>query len=216
MVRYPLIGYSYNGTNPQAVATLISIDTQDDPIIFTLDRNGKTVYATTTPNELKIASSTNPSATSNKPVVGITLTSLGTIKTSLALAPIQGAEYTWEVIKETAIGLFNLFKGLLTFSADLSQVSGPIGIAGAVGQATSQGIAAILSIAALISINLALVNLIPIPALDGGRLLFVILEAIIGRPLDPKWTYRVNAVGFTLLIILMIVISGHDIYTLIK
>jgi regulator of sigma E protease len=61
-----------------------------------------------------------------------------------------------------------------------------------------------------------LVNLLPIPALDGGRLLFVIIEAITRKPLNPKIAERVNMVGFALLILLMIVISAHDIYTLIK
>ncbi len=119
-------------------------------------------------------------------------------------------------MKETAVALVQFFGSILVFKANLADVSGPIGIANAVGQASSNGIAALLSLIAVISVNLALVNVLPIPALDGGRLLFVIIEAIIRRPLNPKIVERVNMFFFGLLILLLIVISVHDVIVLIK
>ena len=64
---------------------------------------------------------------------------------------------------------------------------------------------------ALISINLALINIIPIPGLDGGRLLFIIIEGIVGRPLSQRVTDTLTIIGFSLLILLMIVVTWHDI-----
>ncbi len=113
------------------------------------------------------------------------------------------------------MGLGQFFWKAITLRADLSQVSGPVGIAGAVGTAYSEGFAQLLSIAAIISINLAIINLLPIPALDGGRLLFVIIESITRRPIKPSFAAAVNGVGFALLVLLMVVVTGHDILKLI-
>jgi regulator of sigma E protease len=201
---------NYNGNNPEGLATLISMDTAATPMQFLVNRNGKEMQIIATPKKQVISGQPDHVA------LGVSLAAIGTIKTPLIQAPVQGLTYTWNVIVETAQGLWNLLKGIFTFSADLSQVSGPVGIAGIVGQSVSQGLSAVLSLAALISINLALVNLIPIPALDGGRLLFVIIEAITRKPINPKVSNMVNSIGFGLLILLMVVITGHDIWNLIK
>jgi regulator of sigma E protease len=111
--------------------------------------------------------------------------------------------------------LAKFFASLATFTANLSEVSGPIGIAGAVGSAYSQGITSLLTITALISINLALINIIPIPALDGGRLLFVLIEAITRKPMNLRVAQVMNSVGFGLLILLMILVSAHDVFKLV-
>ena len=105
--------------------------------------------------------------------------------------------------------------GVFTLSADLSQVAGPIGIAGVVGGAAANGLGNLLSLMAIISINLALINLIPIPALDGGRLLFVLIEGIMRRPIKVQVARTVNSIGFAFLILLMVVVSAHDIYKIV-
>lgn len=144
--------------------------------------------------------------------IGVAVATAGTVAVPLWEAPWQGAQLTWGVTKETGVGLWHFFSGLATFSADLTQVSGPIGIAGAVGDAAHHGLASLMSLTAVISINLALINLIPIPALDGGRLLFVAIEAIIRKPLPAYATRAVNTVGFGMLILLMVVITAHDVF----
>ena len=82
------------------------------------------------------------------------------------------------------------------------------------GDAASRGIVALLSFTALISLNLAVLNLLPFPALDGGRILFVIIETIKGTPIKAKTAQVVNTIGFGFLILLMLVVTISDIVKL--
>ncbi len=107
------------------------------------------------------------------------------------------------------------FGQIFTGKAQFSDVAGPVGIAGLVGDATRLGLVYLISFTALISINLAVINLIPFPALDGGRVLFVIIEKIKGSAIKPQVANVINSVGFLLLILLMIVITYHDILRLV-
>jgi len=127
---------------------------------------------------------------------------------------IEGAKVTWKISYLTVGGIFNLIKDALLGKADLSQISGPVGIVGLVGDASRLGFAYLLTFTALISINLAVINLMPFPALDGGRLLFVLVEAITRRAINPKFAQITNAVGFALLIILMLIVTYRDILKL--
>jgi regulator of sigma E protease len=122
---------------------------------------------------------------------------------------------TWEVTKQTAVGLVHFFASVFTLSADLTQVSGPVGIAGAVGNASDSGISPLLTLTAIISVNLALINLLPIPALDGGRLLFVAIEAVTRRPMRPQVAGAINAIGFGFLILLMVAVTVSDIFKIV-
>ncbi len=122
---------------------------------------------------------------------------------------------TYLITKETVIGLGTFLWHIVTFHADFSQVSGVVGIASVFSQATIAGFAQVVFLVAIISVNLAVINIIPFPALDGGRLLFVAIEAIIRRPIPPKVVAWVNGIGFALLIILMIVVTVHDILRLV-
>jgi regulator of sigma E protease len=149
-----------------------------------------------------------------KPVLGIGMVEVGTLKLPFYLAPIAGMKASINMTKETFVGIFNLIKDGILGKADWSQVSGPVGIAGMIGNA--QNFSSLLVLIALISINLAVINLIPIPALDGGRILFVLIESIIRRPIKPSISRAVNATGFVLLMILMLVVTFKDILKLIK
>jgi regulator of sigma E protease len=147
--------------------------------------------------------------------LGVEVATIGIVPLSFGAAVTEGASLTWGATKLTAVGLAQLFSSIFTLSADLSQVSGPVGIAGAVGSASSQGVGNLFSIMALISINLALINLIPIPALDGGRLLFVLIESVIRRPIKASISQSINMVGFVFLILLMLVVTAHDIFKIV-
>ena len=147
--------------------------------------------------------------------LGVEVATIGVVSLSPMAAVLEGAHLTWEVTKLTAIGLFHFFSGVLTLSADLSQVAGPVGIAGVVGNASLQGLGNLFSIMAIISINLALINLVPVPALDGGRLLFVLIESVTRRPIKASVAHAVNAVGFVFLILLMLVVTAHDIFRIV-
>lgn len=122
---------------------------------------------------------------------------------------------TSKALIDITVGLFGLFASIFTLSADLSQVTGPIGIAGMVGDAAEFGLVPLLIFTAFISLNLAVINLLPIPALDGGRLIFVAIEAVTRRTIDPIWMGRVNLVGFAFLILLMIAVTFQDVIKLI-
>lgn len=147
--------------------------------------------------------------------LGVEVATIGIVPLSFGAAVTEGASLTWGATKLTAVGLAQFFSSIFTLSADLSQVSGPVGIAGAVGSASSQGVGNLFSIMALISINLALINLIPIPALDGGRLLFVLIESVIRRPIKASISQSINMVGFVFLILLMLVVTAHDIFKIV-
>jgi len=147
--------------------------------------------------------------------LGVEVATVGVVPLSLGKAITEGASLTWGATKLTAVGLWHFFYNVFTFSADLSQIAGPVGIAGVVGGASVQGLGYLFSIMAIISINLALINLIPIPALDGGRLLFVIIESIIRRPIKASIAHAMNAIGFIFLILLMLVVTAHDIFKIV-
>jgi regulator of sigma E protease len=95
-----------------------------------------------------------------------------------------------------------------------ADIAGPVGIISIVGEVAQTGIVNLLSLAAVLSINLGLINLLPIPALDGSRLVFLLVEGVRGRPVDPKKESFVHFVGFTLLILLMIIIAYRDLLRL--
>ena len=150
-----------------------------------------------------------------KKAIGIVMDSMGILKLPIHLAFIEGARTTWFLTKGTVVGLVGFLRDVVTFKSDFSQVAGPVGIAKVVSQANNLGFVYLLSLVALISINLAVINLLPFPALDGGRLLFVGIEAIIRRPINPVFVRWTNALGFVFLIILMLVITSHDILNLL-
>lgn len=108
--------------------------------------------------------------------------------------------------------------GLFTGRYGLNELSGPIGVTGAIVDIANQNngisVTQLLSILVMISINLGIFNLLPIPALDGGRLLFLIVEAIIGRPINRKAEAYIHSVGFMILFGLMIFIAFKDVINL--
>jgi regulator of sigma E protease len=122
---------------------------------------------------------------------------------------------TWHGIVSICVGLWSLLSQTFVGEADFSQVAGPVGIVGMVGDAAAYGITALLTFTAIISLNLAVINLLPFPALDGGRLVFVAIEAATRKRIPPEWTGRVNMVGFALLMLLMVAVTYNDIIRLL-
>ncbi len=200
-------GGEYVGVEPEGFTAFVSEHEAGTPLTLNVRNAKDEERAITLAPAIGVLT-----AAPERAALGIAVATVGTAQVPWAEAPVEGLRLTWEVTKETAVGLWHFFAGLATFTADLTQVSGPVGIVGAVGTASSHGFAALLSLTAIISINLALINLLPIPALDGGRLLFVIIESIIRRPLPAAATRAVNTIGFGLLILLMVVVTAHDVF----
>jgi regulator of sigma E protease len=146
-----------------------------------------------------------------RPAIGTSFGLIGELELPLHRAMWEGANMTVDMGVLIAITLGSLLADAVTFEADLSQIAGPVGIVGLVGDAAGMGFIVLMSFTALISINLAVINLLPFPALDGGRLLFVIIEAIKGSPIKPAIANAFNVVGFALLILLMVAVTYNDI-----
>jgi len=150
-----------------------------------------------------------------RPAIGIAMDEIGILKLPFYLAFWEGAKLTIMLTEATFFGLTGFLGDIFTGNADLSAVAGPVGIVGIVGDASGFGFIYLLSLTALISINLAIINLIPFPALDGGRLLFLLIETIKGSPIKPSIANATNAIGFALLILLMVVITYSDIVKIV-
>ncbi|RAK11123.1 regulator of sigma E protease [Halanaerobium saccharolyticum] len=118
----------------------------------------------------------------------------------------MGLQQTYQVFKMTIMGFVQMFRDSST-----EDIGGPIMIASIIGQAARTGILNVLNWTAIISINLGIINLLPFPALDGGRLLFIFIEIIRGKPVDPQKESYVHLVGFAVLMILMIFIIYNDL-----
>jgi regulator of sigma E protease len=150
-----------------------------------------------------------------KKAIGVSMDMIGILKLPVHKALWEGIKTTLSLTKQIFIGLAGFLYKTVTGHSNLSEVTGPVGIVGMVGGITQLGFIYLLSFTAFISINLAVINLIPFPALDGGRLLFVVIEAIKGSRINPKIANAMNAVGFLLLILLMVVVTFNDILRLL-
>jgi len=167
------------------------------------DENAHTVKVTPVKN-----------STSQEPMIGISMDMIGTAKLPVLLALKEGMSLTWFVTKGTVVGLYKLIADGIQGKGSLASVTGPVGMVGIVGDAYQFGFVYLLSFAALISVNLAIINLLPFPALDGGRLFFLLIEKIKGSRINPKFANTANMIGFGLLILLMLVVTYHDVVKL--
>ncbi len=123
-------------------------------------------------------------------------------------------KYSFGYTVSVSRSIYSFVGSIFTMEADYSQVSGPVGTASAIGESASNGLSSLLMVVAFISINLGIMNLLPFPALDGGRILLLLVEAIRRKPLNPKFEMVLNGVGLILLMGLMIVVTFKDILNL--
>ncbi len=184
-----------------AVQRLIAQDEKQE-ISFIVNRGTESKTIKVTPATGVIA---------DKAAIGISMDSGEVVRIPWYQAPIEGLKTTYRATVLTAQGLGTFLVQAVTGKADFGQVAGPVGIVGMVGNASASGLSYLLFFTALISINLAIINILPFPALDGGRLLFVAIEAITRKQISPKVANTANAVGFVLLLLLMLVITYHDV-----
>ena len=147
----------------------------------------------------------------DRAAIGVSLGLIETEGMPIHEAIIEGFVMTITSTRDIIVGISTLIGDAITWNADLSNVAGPVGIVGLVDDASAIGLTTLLMFTAFISLNLAVINLLPFPALDGGRLLFVIIEAIKGSPIPTRIAYYANATGFVLLMILMVAITFNDI-----
>ena len=121
--------------------------------------------------------------------------------------------FNWSVsiMKQVWSSLVKMVTGQFT----LNQLSGPVGVASTIGEAASMGLDSTILIIAFITINLGVFNLLPFPALDGGRLLFLLIEMIRHKPIKPEYEGYVNTAGLLILLGLMAMVTFNDVIKLI-
>jgi Predicted membrane-associated Zn-dependent proteases 1 len=125
-------------------------------------------------------------------------------------------KYSGQYMKSMTVAIFEGFKKLIFGEFKLDDLGGPVRTAEVTGQIAAQGITKLTSWAALLSLYLGIFNLLPIPALDGSRLIFLGLEAVRGRPLDPNRESLVHFIGFAMIMLLMLVVTYNDILRLFR
>ncbi len=135
---------------------------------------------------------------------------------------LQVLEYSYYEFRFNARIVFDSLAMILKGRVSRQDVMGPVGtvavIGGAVQQSSSGGlrltILVLMNLSLMLSVNLGIMNLLPIPALDGGRLLFILLEMLLRKRLNPKWEERINTVGMAILLLLMVAIVFNDVFNL--
>ncbi|MDE2312532.1 MAG: RIP metalloprotease RseP, partial [Patescibacteria group bacterium] len=141
---------------------------------------------------------------------GIELANVGVLKFPWYLAPWEGFKTLWIQTGNILSGLGQLVTGRVS----VSNLGGPVKIAQLTGEVSRMGFIYLLQFTAFLSINLAILNILPFPALDGGRVLFLIIEKVRGKRNNQTVEQWVNTIGFVLLITLMALVTAHDIFNL--
>jgi regulator of sigma E protease len=175
------------------------------PLVFTLERDGEEAFAEVTPVYMDDL---------EKEGVGIALVETGVVRYPWYVAPVVGAQATVEMTISVVTGFGGLIAGIFQQKDVVSQLSGPVGIASLTGQVLNLGFIHLIQFAAMLSVNLAVLNILPFPALDGGRILFLLIEAIRRKSLSMRAEQAIHGTGFALLIILVLFVTYQDIVRL--
>jgi len=186
-------------------STVVNIDSD---ISFFLYRNGgEDVSVTVKRGEEKVMLNITPLYDNGTYYIGykpqrVENTFLNTVKYS----------FYFEIFisKMIILTIGDMFTGLVS----LRETSGPVGIVNEIGKAAQVGLKNVIYLLALISINLGLFNLIPLPALDGGRIFFVLIELVFRKPIPQKYEALVHALGFCALLMLMVFVTFNDVFRL--
>lgn len=173
------------------------------PVLLEVKRGEKLLYIKLTPIY---------DAKNKKPMIGISpkgkigYNYKASLITNIKNSIVQSGHITWMMLTSLL--------GLITGRVSVNEFMGPVGIVNVVGEAAKSGFYSLLGLTSLISLNLAIINLLPIPALDGSRLMFLIIEAIRRKPIDREKEGLVHFIGFVFLILFMIFMTYKDILRL--
>lgn len=143
--------------------------------------------------------------------LGISVDRIGSVQIGFIEAIGLGFTRTVDVTQQTLVGLKDLVVHVFEGKKVIDNLSGPVGIAKMVGEASSFGIDSLLIFVAVLSINLAIFNILPIPALDGGRIVMVLYEVVFRRKINMQIFSWVNVASFALLILLMVLVTIKDV-----
>lgn len=177
------------------------------PFEITVEREGKRLALRVTPEATREKSPTGEEAVVGKIQAGIATKAVRFEAYNPAQAVIHGVERTWDMTVLTVKGLWKL----VSRQIDSSNIGGPIQIATEAGRQAKEGMGSLALFTAIISVNLAVLNLLPVPMLDGGHLFFFMIEAVMGRPLSVKKREAAQQLGFVLLMMLMVYALWNDL-----
>lgn len=193
-------GYRVNGYNDIIFQLLRD---QDGVVDFVVERGGQRLEVD------EVVFNTTEIAPGRKSInldfnfYGVPKTFFGTLH--------YAVDWTISIVKQVWFSLGDILTGRFGFQ----ELSGPVGVAVIVdearGEMKTQGLRPLLLLLAFITINVGVFNLLPIPALDGGRLLFMLIEMLIGRPINPKYEGYIHAAGFAVLMLLIVAVTFNDI-----
>lgn len=194
--------------NGQDVATWEELTAQieqsgGETVELLVDRNGQSLTLDVTPKFDEEA---------GRMLLGIQKNA--TKKAGVLAAAKLGAQETWQITLQLVDAVGNLITGQVSIADDEEGLTGPVGIFKIIDDTAKAGVIYVINLMAVLSINLGLLNILPIPALDGSKLVFLAIEGIKGSPVSPSKENFVHFVGFALLMMLMIFITYKDILRL--
>lgn len=194
------------------------VKASDELIRITKEKGGQTVPVVITRDGKEIRLTITPRA--NPPPdqgpLGIVISTMEEKKYPWYSAPYFGMIEALTMSFQMVTSLLLMIYRLITFQKVGVEVSGPIGIAQATGQAVKYGVMAVLQLMGLLSLNLAIINVLPIPALDGGRLLFVVLEKFIGKRVKPQAERLAHQIGMIFLLSLILLVTINDVLRILR
>ena len=170
---------------------------------------GETVNLTVQRGKETFSVSVTPEATEDED--GTTAYQLGVTFTTRKYNLAEAVPASWKMMVNVTEQLFDVLRNLIFHGEGADEMTGTVGTVVVISEVVSRDTSMILDIIFLISLNLGIMNLLPIPALDGGRLVFLIVEAVRGKPVPPDKEGMVHLIGFALLLVLFVVLTWHDI-----
>lgn len=189
---------SVNGLESKNI-NQVQADIKDAPVLFNIvlikDSATTSVEVVKSPNN----------------TIGVGLAETAKVRMGFFASIAYGFQGALNLTVQVFVGVFDFFGKLFTGNASWDGVSGPVGIAKVVGTSSQEGFVSLLFITILISISLAAMNILPFPALDGGRIVIAAIEGITRRKLPIKFVNALNTFGFVLLLLLMVVVTVKDL-----
>ncbi|MGC9049163.1 MAG: RIP metalloprotease RseP [Patescibacteria group bacterium] len=186
-------------------------DKLNRPIKFQIKRKKEILNLTVQP---KLARDVYKNEKSEGAAIGIAMAKIGCVYYPIHLAIWNGLTKTFTLLGAIFQSFFIFLKELIIHKKMIAEVVGVVGLASMTAQAAQTGIVYLMQFVATISLLLVITQVIPFPALDGGRILFFLIEGIRGKPVNPKIENAINSLGFTLLLILMVYITYKDLIKL--
>ena len=180
-------------------------DNKDKEIVVGVDRLGQVMEFKVKPAVLVETSG---------PALGVALSKTGIVAYPWYQAIWYGIRGTYLMFIQIIVSFATIIRNAFIHAPLGVDIAGPVGIAVLTGRVARMGLSYILQFVGLLSLNLAIINFLPLPALDGGRVLFLIVEKIRGKAVNQKVEAIVHTVGFTLLMILVVIVTGKDLWNM--